>query len=161
MINLLGALANITSLILWIPQAKITWKNRDNKKALSGISYGTQIIVIANTLLWCAYGLSIKNFWLPLGTIIIFPLALMTIFTKYRIGKKTENTNSPLEPWFCFNDYQKLSDDDKKRCLQSMYSTNFGDQLKAELLNYQSYEEMNTLDRMYWDQDLWKNTKET
>jgi hypothetical protein len=44
MINFIGLIANVTSLILWIPQAHTTYANRKDKDALKGISYGTQII---------------------------------------------------------------------------------------------------------------------
>lgn len=99
--NLIGFLANLTSLILWIPQAKTTWKNRNNNEALKGISLTTQVFVICNTLLWCIYGLIINNFWLPLGTVIILPLALITIYLKLRKSNKKEIINKIISI-FCF-----------------------------------------------------------
>ncbi|WP_271495797.1 hypothetical protein [Enterococcus sp. 5H] len=86
-INIIGALANLTSLILWLPQAKITWNNRNNKQALSGISIWTQLIVSINTVMWCVYGVMIDNVWLPIGTIMILPLAVMTIVLKMRLNR--------------------------------------------------------------------------
>nr|OTP46805.1 hypothetical protein A5881_003783 [Enterococcus termitis] len=38
LVNTLGFLANLTSLILWIPQARVTLKNRGNIQRLRGIS---------------------------------------------------------------------------------------------------------------------------
>ena len=87
MINFIGFIANVTSLILWIPQARTTYANRKDKKALKGISYGTQIIASINTIFWCIYGIMIQSIWLAMGTIIILPLALWTIWLKY----STEN----------------------------------------------------------------------
>jgi len=83
LINILGFLANITSFILWVPQAITTWKNRGNKEALQGVSYGTQILAILNTILWCIYGLMIQSYWLAMGTLTVLPLALWIIWLKY------------------------------------------------------------------------------
>ena len=87
MINILGFLANLTSLTLWIPQAYTTGKNRKNKEALQGVSYGTQIIAAFNTVFWCIYGLMIHSYWLAMGTVIILPLAIWTIWLKYSVEK--------------------------------------------------------------------------
>ncbi|MFD2254012.1 PQ-loop domain-containing transporter [Lactococcus formosensis subsp. bovis] len=86
-ISCLGALANILSLLVWIPQAKTTWKKRKEVEALSGISLWTQFISAITSLTWCLYGLLIHDIWLPLGSIVVVPLAVWTIFTKYRAKK--------------------------------------------------------------------------
>lgn len=86
---ILGLLANATSFILWLPQARTTWKNRNNAEALQGISLGTQVIAALNTSAWCLYGLLIHDMWLPLGTLIVLPLALWTISLKMRASKLT------------------------------------------------------------------------
>ncbi|MBP1047113.1 hypothetical protein I6N96_12600 [Enterococcus sp. BWM-S5] len=157
-INILGAIANLTSLILWVPQAKTTWKNRNNIQALSGVSIATQIIVAINTILWCVYGLLISNIWLPLGTIIILPLATLTIFLKLKSTKeKPDDVES--RSWFTFSDYKKLSVVDKERCLRAIYSADFHKYLKHELLNWESYEMMSDLEKMYWDRELWAEKK--
>lgn len=85
MIHVLGFLANVTSLVLWIPQARITYQNRHDRNALNGISYGTQVIASLNTILWCIYGLMIQSYWLAMGTVIILPLALWTIWLKHSV----------------------------------------------------------------------------
>lgn len=156
--NILGALANLTSLILWVPQAKTTWSNRYNLQALSGVSIGTQIIVVINTLLWCIYGVMITNIWLPLGTIIILPLAIMTILLKLQSNKNEEVDSNA---WFTFAAYRKLDDIDKVRCLKAIYNTDFKNEVRIELLNWQSYEKMSDLEKMYWDKDLWIKNKDT
>lgn len=88
LVSVLGFYANLTSLILWLPQARITWRNRNNAGALEGVSYGTQIIAGVNTILWCVYGLEIHSYWLAMGTIIILPLALFTIVLKFKAERK-------------------------------------------------------------------------
>lgn len=85
---ILGFLANLTSMILWIPQAATTWKNRKNPYVLQGINIWTQVITACNTIFWCMYGMINKDLWLMLGTIIILPLALMTIYLKLRASKE-------------------------------------------------------------------------
>lgn len=84
-IMILGLFANATSFILWLPQARTTWKNRSNTEALQGISLGTQVIAGVNTSTWCIYGLLIHDMWLPLGTLIVLPLALWTIVLKLKM----------------------------------------------------------------------------
>lgn len=86
----LGAAANLLSLLVWIPQAKTTWKKRKEVEALSGISLGTQLISAITSITWCVYGLLIHDVWLPLGSIVVVPLAIWTIFTKYRAQKLYE-----------------------------------------------------------------------
>lgn len=85
MTDFIGLLANITSLILWIPQAMTTYANRRDREALKGISYGTQSMAALNTVLWCIYGFLICSVWLPMGTVVILPLALWTIWLKYSV----------------------------------------------------------------------------
>ncbi|OJG99510.1 hypothetical protein RV18_GL001578 [Enterococcus termitis] len=146
----------MTSLILWIPQAKTTWKNRNDPQALAGVSIGTQMLVGVNTVLWCIYGVMINNVWLPLGTIIILPLASLTIFLKKKSDKRKKIVvNEEKETWFTFADYRRLAPENKELCLKAIYTTDFGQQVSAGLLNWESYEEMNELDKMFWNKDLW------
>lgn len=156
-VNVLGAAANLSSLILWIPQARTTWKNRNNLKALQGISIGTQLIVVVNTILWCIYGISIKNVWLPLGTIIILPLASLTIFLKIkqiRVSKDSAKESDETRPWFKFSYFRKLDKEEKQACLKAMYTTDFINQVCYEIVNWESVESMSNLEKMYWDKDL-------
>lgn len=155
MTDIIGALANLTSLLLWIPQAKITWINRHNKEALSGISIGTQIIVAINTTFWCVYGVMISNIWLPLGTFIVLPLASATVFLKLKSNEIVETEDEP-DRWFTFSAYQKLDSTNKERCLKSIFTTDFSKQVsKAEFLNWEFQEGMSDIDKMYWDRELW------
>lgn len=152
--DMIGALANLTSLLLWIPQAKTTWRNRKNKSALLGVSIGTQIIVVVNTVLWCIYGLMISNIWLPMGTAIILPLASVTIFLKLK-SKRQVVDEVDSNTWFTFAAYRQLSSENKRSCLRYIYNAGFDSQIFPEILNWESYEEMSELDKMYWNKDLW------
>lgn len=157
-INFIGALANISSLVLWLPQARRTWKNRNKSEALKGISIVTQIIVIINTTLWCIYGILIHNIWLPLGTIITLPLAIATILIKMKNDKKIHEEIKELTPekWFTFAAFRQLCDIDKIICLRMINTTDFREQIVPEQLHYESYEFMPDLDKMYWNKDLWE-----
>lgn len=84
LLNIIGFTANFISLVLWIPQAITTYKNKENPSALQGISYMTQLLVCMNTILWCIYGIMIHSIWLSMGTIIILPLAIFTIIIKLK-----------------------------------------------------------------------------
>lgn len=155
-VNIIGAIANLTSLILWLPQARTTWRNKNNPRALKGISIGTQMIVAVNTILWCVYGILIKNVWLPLGTIIILPLACWTIYLKKKeVRKKHESRDADEDiTWFKFEYFRKLNDLEKVACLKAMYNTDFKNQVCSEIMNWESVEAMNDLDKMYWDKGL-------
>lgn len=111
--NILGLVANITSLVLWIPQAKITYQNRHNREALKVISYGTQTIASANTILWGVYGILIHSIWLAMGTIFILPLTLWTIWLKH----KAEN-----DIWFEQNSRTVASENE---LIESEYATGY------------------------------------
>lgn len=115
--NIIVFFANLTGIILWIPQGKKTWANRHNPKGLEGISIVTQKLVAINTILWCIRGLLLKDRWLSLGTLFILPTALLTIW----ILKKNESTRNKRinaiekpEAWFTFESYKQLCPADKK-----------------------------------------------
>lgn len=94
LVSILGLFANITSLILWLPQAYKTWENRYNFKALNGVSYATQVIAGINTVAWCVYGLIIHSYWLSMGTVIILPLAVWTVALKVNADSKNHGRKS-------------------------------------------------------------------
>lgn len=85
--NILVILANLTSIILWLPQAKTTWKYRREPEALKAISYGTLIMAGLNTTFWGVYGLIIQNYGLAFATILILPTTLFTLFLKFNTRK--------------------------------------------------------------------------
>lgn len=156
LVLVLGITGNVTSIILWFPQAKNIWLNRHDAKALRIISIGTQKLAAANTLVWCFYGLLKRDSWLPIATVFVLPCALLTIYWKRKAEKKERRTieEEPIT-WFTFAAYRMLDPIDKERCLKTMYSTDFKKMVHKESLNWESYESMSELDKMYWDQELW------
>ena len=89
MINILGFFANLTSLILWIPQAIKTWNIRKDIEELNGISIGTQIFAATNSLLWGLYGFANHDLWLAFGTTVVVPLTVFTIIIKISASSKS------------------------------------------------------------------------
>ena len=82
------------------PQATTTWRNRNNPEALEGLSTTTQVLVALNTSSWCIYGLLTRDIWLPLATIVILPLALITIYLK--VNSKQKRLRLILTVFVCY-----------------------------------------------------------
>lgn len=92
--TLLVILANLTSIFLWIPQARSTWAFRKNPDVLSGISYGTLILAASNTCLWGGYGLLIHNYGLAFATCLILPTTSFTLWLKINTRKNLQDVES-------------------------------------------------------------------
>ncbi len=86
-INLLGFVATAGSIFLWIPQARITWRNRNDAARLAGISSSTQWLVVISGLFWIAYGILADSFWVMAPCFLSVPLGLATVFV-IRRGRK-------------------------------------------------------------------------
>ena len=80
-IHLLGLAASIMSLLIWLPQTKHTWQHRNDPEEMSAISTLTQVLLIANNILWILYGTRIPNgFWVWASAIVNIPVGILTIF---------------------------------------------------------------------------------
>lgn len=88
LINILGFLASVISFALWIPQAKITWENRNIPEKLAGISKGTQMLVIANATIWALYSILTEAYWTGAPGIVNLPLAVATLVLIRRAERK-------------------------------------------------------------------------
>lgn len=91
---LLVIFANLTSIFLWIPQARRTWAFRKNPDVLSGISYGTLILAASNTCLWGGYGVLIHNYGLAFATCLILPTTTFTLWLKFNTKKNLQDGES-------------------------------------------------------------------
>ena len=87
-VDIIGFTASVISFLLWLPQARQTWKNRSNAQALAGISLTTQALVVMNATLWGAYAVSTNAFWVGAPGIINAPLAVGTIVIAVRAGRR-------------------------------------------------------------------------
>lgn len=98
--GVLGALASSISFALFLPQAMKTWRTRNNPAALSGVSVGTQVLLLANASLWGLYGWETGAFWVAAPGLVNAPLALLVIGlilrarrTSTRAGKLEQRSN--------------------------------------------------------------------
>jgi uncharacterized protein with PQ loop repeat len=87
--NFIGAVMSVISFILWLPQAKLVWKNRNNPPALTGISNTTQVLVLVNAIGWGLYGFLTNSFWVGAPGLVNGPLAILILVILNR-KQKTE-----------------------------------------------------------------------
>jgi len=78
-LNLLGFAATGFSIFMWIPQARTTWKNRNDPGRLAGVSETTQWLTMIGYLLWGFFGVLSQSYWVAAPSAVAFPLALATI----------------------------------------------------------------------------------
>lgn len=79
LVNALGFVATGFSILMWLPQARTTWQNRNDPVRLTGISEVTQWLLVACYLLWGAYGVVIQSLWVSAPSALAVPLAIATI----------------------------------------------------------------------------------
>jgi len=79
-----GMVATLTSLILWLPQVRTTWRHRNNPEEMASISVATQYILMASQFLWLFYGLLINSFWVWASIFVNLPSAILTLTLIYR-----------------------------------------------------------------------------
>ncbi|MHA6668384.1 hypothetical protein ACX3O0_05895 [Homoserinimonas sp. A447] len=84
LLNALGFAATAFSFMMWVPQARTTWQNRNDPLRLAGISEATQWLLLIGYLLWGAYGLLIESYWVAAPSAVSMPLALATIILIHR-----------------------------------------------------------------------------
>lgn len=83
-LNLLGFTATVFSIFMWIPQARTTWKSRNDAVRLAGISETTQWLTMLGYLLWGLFGVLSESFWVAAPSAVTVPLALATILVVRR-----------------------------------------------------------------------------
>jgi len=97
-VHILGLAASLMSLMIWLPQMKHTWQNRNNPHEMSAISTMTQVLLITNNILWILYGTHIPNgFWIWASAIVNIPVGIFTIYLINR-AKHHLKTNPELAP---------------------------------------------------------------
>lgn len=78
-INVLGFVATLFAIFMWVLQARITWQNRNNALKLAGVSETTQWLSAVSYLLWGVFGALSESFWVMAPSLISFPLSVATI----------------------------------------------------------------------------------
>lgn len=80
MSDLVGMAASITAFVRWLPQAKLAWRQRNDDKALSGLSMGTLWLVLLNAVLWAVYAVWTDALWVGAPGLVNGPLVIWMIF---------------------------------------------------------------------------------
>lgn len=88
--EVVGFAASITAFILFVPQALLVWRKREDVAALSGVSVWMQVALLANASLWGIYGVLTGAFWVAAPGIVNGPLALATLFLVARSRRMRE-----------------------------------------------------------------------
>lgn len=78
-LNALGFAATGFSVLMWIPQARTTWLNRNDPTKLAGVSEATQWLLFTGYLLWGLFGVLSESLWVAAPSVVSIPLALATI----------------------------------------------------------------------------------
>lgn len=78
--NLLGLIASTISFVMWLPQARSTWRHRNSPTELAGISMGTQLLVLVNATVWGIYAVITGAYWSGAPGLVNLPLALLNIY---------------------------------------------------------------------------------
>lgn len=81
-IEAIGMAAAIIGTLGWMPQAIKTIKTRDT----SGLSLGTNLMLLTTVILWFVYGVAIGSWPLMLGNIITVILVGTIVVLKIRHG---------------------------------------------------------------------------
>lgn len=77
--NIVGFTAAVISFIIWLPQARSTWRYRNDPAALAVASLGTQLLVLLNATVWWVYAIGTEAYWSGAPGAVNLPLALLSI----------------------------------------------------------------------------------
>jgi uncharacterized protein with PQ loop repeat len=83
-LNALGFAATGFSIFMWVPQARTTWRYRNDALRLAGISETTQWMLMIGYLLWGIYGVLSESLWVAAPSVVSMPLAFATIVLIHR-----------------------------------------------------------------------------
>lgn len=78
--DLVGLAGSFVSVVLWLPQARRTWRVRHDAAALAGLSAGTQWLLVLNASIWLLYAWLAHAHWVGVPGLVTLPLALGTIW---------------------------------------------------------------------------------
>jgi len=93
-LNALGFAATGFSVLMWLPQARTTWLNRNDAIKLAGVSEATQWMLLAGYLLWGLFGVLSESLWVAAPSVVAMPIALATIVLIHRGRRLAPATRS-------------------------------------------------------------------
>ena len=82
MIEGLGFLAGLLTTVAFIPQVRLTWR----QKSAQGVSLGMYVIFTTGVLLWLVYGALIGSWPVLIANAVTLVLALFILVMKLRFG---------------------------------------------------------------------------
>lgn len=80
----IGFAASVIAFVLFVPQARHTWRVRNTPTAVAGVSAGTQWLLLCNAVLWGVYAVLTGAFWVGAPGLVNGPLAVVTLALIYR-----------------------------------------------------------------------------
>lgn len=95
-LSMIGGLASITSIILFLPQFWKIWKLRHDHQALRGVPTSRMLILWIQALLWITYGIALEQFWVSVPGIINTPFMVASILIVMRAHKKSKEKTLSL-----------------------------------------------------------------
>ncbi|WP_168220066.1 MULTISPECIES: hypothetical protein [unclassified Salinibacterium] len=78
-VNALGFIGTAFSILMWIPQARITWGARNDPARLAGISETTQWLLTGSYLVWGVYGVLAGSLWIAAPSVVALPIAIASV----------------------------------------------------------------------------------
>lgn len=90
--EILGFAGSLISFVLWLPQARATYRARHDAPILAALSAGTPALVVANATIWGMYALLTGAFWVGAPGIVNGPLAIWTLWLIWRARHQVRST---------------------------------------------------------------------
>lgn len=91
-LNLLGGSAALIATLMWLPQARQTWRSRHDSSYLRGVSVGTLLLALLNAVLWAVYAFVAGAVWAGVPSYINMPVIAWTLYLVYRARRTSAST---------------------------------------------------------------------
>lgn len=95
--ELLGLLGLTTSVVLWLPQARLAWRGRRDPSALAGLSAATLLLVVANAVVWALYAVVEQAWWAGAPGLLSGPLAATMAVLVLRARRSDQRAAAALQ----------------------------------------------------------------
>lgn len=99
-ILVLGYVAAVLEIVMGMPQARQSYQQRKDDKALSGVSLPGQLLMLFHTVLWVAYGILTVEIPITLAHSVAVPVYFLTVYyvtrSRLRVKKANQGKSSAL-----------------------------------------------------------------
>lgn len=89
-VSIVGFLATFVSFFKFAPSAFKVWVNRNDFRALRGVSVTMNVLVIVSSLLWFWYSYLTGAFWAGAQGFVNIPFAVASIFWVVRAKRREQ-----------------------------------------------------------------------